>query len=145
MKRALDFREYSDTKPFQAPAGIVTVDIDPLSGMPATPACPKVRQEVYIAGTEPVGLCPLHGGRQGITNIAGWDTEEPAPVRAISQPVAPARAGGSETGSGSVARRAASQIPPDAAATQSAAKKQNKDAEKPPKKSLLHRILGVFK
>ncbi len=51
MKRALDFREYSDTKPFQAPDGIVTIDIDPLSGMPATPACPKVRPEVYIAGT----------------------------------------------------------------------------------------------
>ena len=36
--------------------------------------CPKTRSEVYIAGTEPVGLCPLHGGRGGITTVAGWDT-----------------------------------------------------------------------
>src|SRR6185312_7786983 len=86
MKRALDFREYHDAKPFRAPDGIVTIDIDPLSGMPATPSCPKVRSEVYIAGTQPVGQCPLHGGRQGITNIAGWDTEQPAPVRALPEP-----------------------------------------------------------
>ena len=74
MKRALDFREYRDAKPFRAPDGIVTVEIDPLSGMPATPQCPNVRPEVYIAGSQPVGLCPLHGGRQGITNITGWST-----------------------------------------------------------------------
>jgi hypothetical protein len=143
MKRALDFREYHDTKPFRAPNGIVTIDIDPLSGMPATPQCPKVRSEVYIAGTQPVGLCPLHGGRQGITNIAGWDTEQP-PVRAIMQPEPPPRATGAQTDAGSVARRAARQIPPDAAAD-SSGKKQAKENEKPPKKGLLRRILGVFK
>ena len=38
MKRALQYREYRDTKPFEAPDGIVTIDIDPQSGMPATPA-----------------------------------------------------------------------------------------------------------
>jgi penicillin-binding protein 1B len=142
MKRALSFREYGDTKPFVAPDGIVTIDIDPLSGMPATPACPKVRSEVYIAGTQPVGLCPLHGGRQGITNIAGWDTEQPAPVHAASQPEPPPRATGPQLDSNSVASRAARQIPPDTPVEQ---KKAEKDAVKPPKKSLLHRILGVFK
>jgi penicillin-binding protein 1B len=142
MKRALNFREYGDTKPFVAPDGIVTIDIDPLSGMPATPACPKVRSEVYIAGTQPVGLCPLHGGRQGITNIAGWDTELPAPGRPTSQPEPPPRATGAQLDSSAVARRAARQMPPDTPAAQ---KKPDKDADKPPKKSLLHRILGVFK
>jgi penicillin-binding protein 1B len=145
MKRALNYREYSDTKPFQAPDGIVTVDIDPLSGLPATPACPKVRSEVYIAGTQPVGLCPLHGGRQGITNIAGWDTEEPAPVRAVSQPGPSPRPSAAQTDSDSVARRAARQIPPDTPAGQASRKKQTKEEEKPPKKGLLRRILGVFK
>ena len=125
-----------------APDGIVTIDIDPLSGMPATPACPKVRSEVYIAGTQPVGLCPLHGGRQGITNIAGWDTEEAAPGRVVSQPELQPRATGAQLDSSSVARRAARQIPPD---NPVAPKKRDKDADKPPKKSLLHRILGVFK
>jgi penicillin-binding protein 1B len=63
MKRALEYREYRETKPFRAPTGIVSLDIDPLSGMPATPACPTRHAEVYIAGTEPMGVCPLHGGR----------------------------------------------------------------------------------
>jgi hypothetical protein len=141
MKRALNFREYGDTKPFAAPDGIVTIDIDPLSGMPATPACPKVRSEVYIAGTQPVGLCPLHGGRQGITNNAGWDTEQPAAARVVSQPEPP-RATGAQLDSNSVARRAARQIPPDPPPAQ---KKPDKDADKPPKKSLFRRFLGVFK
>ncbi len=43
MKRALDYREYRDAKPFQRPTGMVTIDIDPQSGMPATPACPKTQ------------------------------------------------------------------------------------------------------
>jgi penicillin-binding protein 1B len=78
MKRALQFREYADAKPFAAPDGIVSIAIDPESGMPATPFCPRTRQEVYIAGTEPVGTCPLHnGGRQNVTNVAGWETSPP--------------------------------------------------------------------
>jgi penicillin-binding protein 1B len=78
MKRALQFREYRDAKPFPAPDGIVSIAIDPESGMPATPFCPRTRQEVYIAGTEPVGTCPLHnGGRQNVTNVAGWETAPP--------------------------------------------------------------------
>jgi len=75
MKSALQYREYRDTKPFEAPDGIVSIEIDPESGMPATPNCPRTRREVYVAGTQPVGVCPLHGGRLGITNVAGWETE----------------------------------------------------------------------
>ena len=78
MRRALSYREYRDAKQFRAPDGIVSVEIDPASGMPATPNCPKTQTEVYIAGTEPVGSCPLHGGRTGVTNVAGWDSEAPA-------------------------------------------------------------------
>jgi penicillin-binding protein 1B len=85
MKRALQFREYANPKPFAAPDGIVSIAIDPESGMPATPFCPRTRQEVYIAGTEPVGTCPLHnGGRQNVTNVAGWETSPPSPVKSRS-------------------------------------------------------------
>ncbi len=142
MKHALDFREYRDTKPFRAPDGIVTIDIDPLSGMPATPQCPSVRPEVYIAGTQPVGLCPLHGGRQGITNITAWSTEAAPPVQ--PQPALPPKSGSPQLNSDDVARRAARQIPPDSQGKASDVK-QAKDPDKPPKKGLLHRILGVFK
>jgi penicillin-binding protein 1B len=73
MKRAVTLRPYSDVKPFAAPEGVVTVTIDPDSGMPASPQCPKEKDEVFIAGTEPVGICSLHGGHGDQTTVSGWD------------------------------------------------------------------------
>jgi penicillin-binding protein 1B len=83
MKRALTLRAYHNAKPFPMPEGVVSLDIDPESGMPATRYCPNPRPEVFVAGTEPVGACPLHGGNgQGdTTHVSGWD--------ASSQPAAP--------------------------------------------------------
>ena len=46
--------------------------IDPQSGQIATAACPKVRTEYFIEGTQPVELCKLHGG--GATQVASWET-----------------------------------------------------------------------
>ena len=145
MKRALDFREYRDAKPFSAPDGIVTVDIDPLSGMVATPQCPATRPEVYIAGTQPVGLCPLHGGRQGTTHITSWSTSTTpdAPPPAAAPPEHP-RNGGAQVSPDAIARRAARQITPEPTPAQPVQQKSDK-TDKPAKKSLLHRILGVFK
>lgn len=149
MKRALEYREYRDVKPFQAPAGIVSLTIDPESGMPAAPGCPKTRTEVYIAGTEPVGFCPLHGGgRGGITTVSGWDTT-PAPAPAT----APAHSAPTITGSqgdGQVpepaARRAARQASGQAA-DPSVSPTVPKDAPKkePEKKGIFQRLLRVFK
>jgi penicillin-binding protein 1B len=83
MKRALQYRAYRDAKPFQAPDGIVSVEIDPQSGMPATPYCPITKTEVFIAGTQPVGTCPLHGGSNpGATHVAGWDVPAPPAIGA---------------------------------------------------------------
>jgi penicillin-binding protein 1B len=73
MKRALMLRKYADAKPFQAPNGVVTVVIDPESGMPAGAQCPVQVPEVFIAGTEPVGSCPLHGAKGDRTTVSGWD------------------------------------------------------------------------
>jgi penicillin-binding protein 1B len=80
MKRALLSRKYADAKPFEAPDGVVTVTIDPESGMPANAQCPTQAPEVFIAGTEPVGTCPLHGGKGDRTTVSGWD------VPSASQP-----------------------------------------------------------
>jgi hypothetical protein len=158
MKSALQYREYRDTQPFEAPDGIVTIDIDPKSGMPATAACPERRPEVYIAGTQPVGACPLHGGRFGITTSAGWDTPPPAaaPVRpAAGSPHTLPQITGSgddgQTAPGAVARRAARQAPPETpqrpkAAPPPQAQPSPKDAQKAEDKpSLLRRLLNVFK
>ena len=141
MKRALDYREYRDAKPFVAPQGVVSVEIDPESGMPATPACPKTSTEVYIAGTEPVGTCPLHGGRSGATTVAGWQTGN---GNAEADPDSPA-AGGSRVTPSAVARRAARQTTAEVAQVPPAPPK-NQDTRKPEeKKSILRRLLGVFK
>jgi penicillin-binding protein 1B len=70
MKRAHSFREYRNVAQFQAPDGVVTAEIDPLSGQLATAACPQRRAEVFIAGTQPTDYCRLHGGN-GRALIAG--------------------------------------------------------------------------
>ena len=77
MKRAIKLRPYSDVKTFAAPDGVVSVTIDPQSGMPASPLCPQQKEDVFIAGTEPVGMCTLHGGRGDQLNVSGWDMPNP--------------------------------------------------------------------
>ena len=141
MKRAVQYREYRDTKPFESPGGVVSIMIDPESGMPATSACPKVRREVYIAGTEPVGTCPLHRGH-GVTTVSGWDTSSASP--------APEAAGAPETASAAPAPDGAAPHPP--APRKSAKPAQPAQLQPAPapapkeeKPSLWHRILGVFK
>jgi hypothetical protein len=143
MKRALEYREYRDAKPFQSPDGIVSIDIDPQSGMPATPYCPVKRPEVYIAGTQPVGACPLHGGgRQGVTNVAGWETPSAGkPASSADSP--PAAASGGEVSEAAVARRAARQNRANAAAARPP--QPAPQPRKEEKKGFFRRLLGVFK
>ena len=126
MKRALAYRSYRDARPFEAPDGIVSMQIDPEPGMQATPYCPTTITEVYISGTQPVGSCPLHGGGQsGVTHVAGWEIPgTPPPVQATPRVDAP----------------------PAAIATRGAPSTEPQAPEKPKeKKSLFHRLLGVFK
>ncbi|MBI4874561.1 MAG: PBP1A family penicillin-binding protein [Acidobacteria bacterium] len=96
MKRAHEFREYRNVKPFEAPNGIVSVLIDPATGQLAA-NCPNARPEVFLAGTQPLETCRLHGGRAGVTQVAGWDVPEPEPAPTVARrsppaaPAAPAR------------------------------------------------------
>ena len=83
MKRAHEHRQYRNVSSFTAPAGIVSAQIDPESGQLATANCPAVRTEFFIAGTEPVEACSLHGG--GGTRVAGWDAT-PAPPSSPNSP-----------------------------------------------------------
>jgi penicillin-binding protein 1B len=88
MKRAHQHREYRNVHEFDAPEGVVFADIDSESGQLATPSCPKVHSEVFIAGTQPVEFCRLHGGGSH-TQIAGW---EPVSPPSEKEPVATAEA-----------------------------------------------------
>ncbi len=45
---------------FKRPGDVVNAEIDPETGLLATPACPAIRSEMFIAGTEPTETCYLH-------------------------------------------------------------------------------------
>jgi penicillin-binding protein 1B len=47
---------------WRRPEDVTEREIDPESGMLATPFCPRTRTEVFVAGTEPQSVCPLHAG-----------------------------------------------------------------------------------
>jgi penicillin-binding protein 1B len=73
MNLAHKRREYHNVHGFSAPEGIVTADIDAETGQLATANCPKTRSEVFIAGTQPIETCALHGG--GI-QISDWNSDQ---------------------------------------------------------------------
>jgi membrane carboxypeptidase/penicillin-binding protein len=52
---------------FIQPQGLVTVRIDPVSGLLARSGCPDQRDELFIEGTEPSDECDLHAG-----GFKGW-------------------------------------------------------------------------
>ncbi|MDR1727745.1 MAG: PBP1A family penicillin-binding protein [Acidobacteriota bacterium] len=60
MKRAAQLPAFSDMQPFSVPEGIVTVSIDTDTLLLAREECPSVREEVFVAGTEPVDYCNAH-------------------------------------------------------------------------------------
>jgi penicillin-binding protein 1B len=129
MRRAHEHREYRNVSEFEAPAGVVGVQIDPASGQLATAACPKVRTEYFIEGTQPVEFCQLHGG--GGTRVAGWETGQP--TRATDQ--APLL---TPTGGPPQQRAAAQTAPPQP--------DSNAEPQAPPKhKGFLDRLKGIFK
>ena len=57
MKDALAGRGGSS---FAVPAGVTFVEIDRETGGLATPLCPRVTNEAFLAGTEPLSACQLH-------------------------------------------------------------------------------------
>jgi penicillin-binding protein 1B len=129
MKRAHEHREYHNVSQFTAPAGIVSTQIDPMSGQLATAGCPKVRTEYFIEGTQPVETCQLHGG--GGTQVASWDTAQPS-VRQVTP-------SGGRAVPGSPAPERADRADP---ATGADPKRPGDD---PKKKNLLDKIRGIFR
>jgi penicillin-binding protein 1B len=63
---------------FKRPDDVVERQIDPASGMLATPYCPETSGEVFVVGTEPASVCPLHAG-SGEPSPFWRDGEEPQP------------------------------------------------------------------
>ena len=150
MKRASRIREYRDTKPFRAPERHRLDRDRSASGYAGTAGCPKRPREVYIAGTQPVGACPLHGGRPGITTVAGWDSTAPpaaTPAPADTAPTFTGTGGDGVASPDSAARRAARQAggPTAAAPGADPLPTQNRTLRRRTKKGIFQRIFGVFK
>jgi hypothetical protein len=96
-----------------------------------------------------VSACPLHGGRQSVTNVAGWETTPAARPGAPAADHAPSITGSAESADSgqvapsAVARRAARQLRPEPAGT--APPQQAQQPKKEGKKGFFRRLLGVFK
>lgn len=62
-------------KIFPIPDGVVSVYVDPLSGMLATADCPEKKLETFISGTEPTAYCDQHSsgepGASGSSDPSG--------------------------------------------------------------------------
>jgi penicillin-binding protein 1B len=133
MKRAHRHREYRNVNEFEPPDGIVMVEVDPATGALAAPACPGAQLQAFLAGTQPIEVCRLHGGSlAGTTRVTGWETPSKQPATAAAQAQEPA--------GGASARHARSSPAPAAGAAQPA--QSPRPAEK---KSLFRRLLDVFK
>ncbi len=150
MKRAHSHRQYRAVSEFAAPDGVLTVEIDPLTGLLATSGCQQHRPEVFIAGTQPIDVCKLHGG--GSSNqIATWEAA-PAPSPAVPTP-----------DPGPAGPVAANPQSPDASPAPGALKREVRQAKSipvnpapqpprspqpsspPQQKGLMDRIRGIFK
>ena len=139
MKRAHQYREYRNVHDFQAPDGIVTVEVDSQTGQLATPSCPSPVAEVFLSGTQPVESCQLHGGAGG-TRVASWETAPPPSATAAGNGTSgPPAALAVKPPPGSRAKL----VPPPPA--QASAQAVQPEAKKPEeKKGLFRRILGAF-
>ena len=61
---------------FRKPAGVVTAEVCAFSGLKPGPGCGNLRQELFMAGTEPQALCSYHHPQEPWhrmpANYAGW-------------------------------------------------------------------------
>jgi penicillin-binding protein 1B len=140
MKRASALRQYRDMVPFDEPAGVATVDIDPASGQLATPYCPEHRLATFIEGSQPTEVCVLHTlpqiARPRAVLTAPPPALPPAPLPAPSREAAPA--------SSHVAQSPPGAIPGDSARPPAAPASQQPQAQADKKKrNLFSRIWGA--
>jgi penicillin-binding protein 1B len=136
MKRAHQYREYRGVRGFAAPDGVVSVEVDPATGQLASASCPGVRTEVFIAGTQPVEVCRLHGsGRGSSTLVAGWEAGASA---------APGGVAAAPPGAGDAGKEAARPGRP-VRKPQASAPVQAQAPPPPEKRGVFRRLLDIFR
>ena len=126
MKKAVALPQYSNVKAFGQPSGVVDVQLDKLTNLLATPACPETYTAEFIAGTEPNLTCDQGTGVRGFfSRIFGLGPEKPLPP--------PGQVQGGHTVAGA---------PPSSPGAEGAA---NPDPNAKKKKGLFGKIVDVFK
>ena len=60
FSRSVPSQDFAEA--FPEPSDIVRADIDPSTGYLAGPHCPQTLSEVFLEGTAPTTVCPVHGG-----------------------------------------------------------------------------------
>jgi penicillin-binding protein 1B len=96
MKRAVELPEYSDTKDFVPPQGVVQVSLDKTTNLLADASCPVDYTATFLDGTQPTDTCDHSNGDQRnlFQRIFGLGEKpaSPGPVpttQAAPQPVQP--------------------------------------------------------
>jgi penicillin-binding protein 1B len=130
MKRAVDLPNYSDTKPFTPPQGVVELTLDKATNQIATSACPDDYTTAFIDGTQPTQTCEQSTHGNVFQRIFGI---EPKPT-----PTPPA----SNVGSGSSVPSQGQNPGTTQNSTQVQAQDQDKDKKK---KGFWGRIFGGSK
>src|SRR5436305_13915584 len=86
MKRAVDLPNYSDTKPFTPPQGVVQLSLDKNTNQIATPACPDDYTTAFIDGTQPTLTCEQTAHGNVFQRIFGMEPK-PTPTPSASNTV----------------------------------------------------------
>ena len=89
MKKAVTLPQFSDAKPFQQPSGVVDVQLDRVTNLLATAACPETYTAAFVAGTEPIQTCDQSNGIKGffsrMLGISGDKALPPAQAGSAGQ------------------------------------------------------------
>jgi penicillin-binding protein 1B len=83
MKRAVDLPNYSDTKSFTPPQGVVELTLDRATNQIATPSCPDDYTTAFIDGTQPTQTCEQTAHGNVFQRIFGIEPK-PTPTPAAS-------------------------------------------------------------
>ncbi|HEV2278792.1 MAG TPA: transglycosylase domain-containing protein [Acidobacteriaceae bacterium] len=95
MKNAVKLPQYSDTKDFVPPPGVVQVQLDRTTNLLADAACPEDYTAAFLDGTQPTDTCDHSIGDQRniFQKIFGLGqrpaAQGPQPPRVAQQPAAP--------------------------------------------------------
>ncbi|MDQ3918671.1 MAG: PBP1A family penicillin-binding protein, partial [Acidobacteriota bacterium] len=84
VRRAVELRPELGGQSFERPASIATVEIDPETGLLASPSCPQRERVAVAPGFVPDHECSLHGDPWGLRALAADSTPAVQPSSALT-------------------------------------------------------------